>query len=403
MFPRFLYVFCFFLSVLFLCLHPLSENQFGTQSDEGYYYSYSKTISQNGVGSFHNLIHWYASSEQARKHPNPFRVGYLLLTSTLFKFFGPSYSLLGMVSLISFLIFLGVCFYFARKHFGIDVALMFVLLLSASPLMLGMSRRGLVDSSNNLLWGLAVWLFLDFLDKGSLFKYLLFLMSFFLCLVFKEISIVLLPFFIIFSFWGRHAYGIKISNGQIMGIILWPLLALGCMYGIVLGGWSDLGVLATSLFKTHYQSANPYALYYSSGPWYRYIVDFILLSPVTTLLCIGYVFYLFLNPPANWKKTYFLCYFIIVYSLLSSFQHSKVVRFAINLDMVMCLFSVFMVFELFRRLESQQREKWLLFALVIIFAVNFKSFLNIFYFPSLLDPISANLLSLQWFIPMSRF
>ena len=388
--------------VLFLSLNPLRESQFGPSSDEGYYCKYASLVVHQGQRGFNDLISWYASSDKARMHPAPVRVGYILLTAFLFKLFGvESFGVLGLISTLSFILFLYVCFYYVRKYFDLDTALLTVLLLASSPLMLGLSRRALVDSPVNLLWGLAVWLFLDVLSKPKGFSYIFFLITLLVAITFKETSLILIPFFVLAGIIGRRK-GAVIKTFQIWGVVICPLVFIFLFYGWVYGGLGPLKAAAMAIAKTHFSSnyPNPYAIYYCSGPWFKYLLDFLLLTPIVTLLFIGYAGYLCVHRTAlDFKKTYFMLYFVYVYGVLSSLAHTKVVRFVVNLEMVMGLFAVLMLVEVLKGLGDQKRKRWLVYAAVGIFLYNWLTFVGLFYKGSLLDPISRHLLVFRHFIP----
>ena len=51
---------------------------------------------------------------------------------------------------------------------------------------------------------------------------------------------------------------------------------------------------------------------------------------------------------------YFLLYFVYVYRVLSCLAHSKVVRYVVNLEMVMALFAVLMLMEVFKGPEVEK-------------------------------------------------
>ena len=107
---RIVLLFLIISSISFLIVNPLKQSQYGIQSDEGYYYSYTLFVQYQGVDAFRDLVKWYDSSLDSQQHPLPIRAGYLLLTAKLFDIFGPSYSVLGACSTVSFLLFLCVCF-----------------------------------------------------------------------------------------------------------------------------------------------------------------------------------------------------------------------------------------------------------------------------------------------------
>ncbi len=394
---------CIAGAVIFLCAHPLKANQFGPQSDEGYYYHYSNLVVLKGNNAFKELALWYGASDEAHQHPAPLRAGYILLTAGLFKIFGPSYSLLGLISTVSFLLFLTVCFYYSRRHFGGDVALLLTLFLSSSPLMLGLSRRALLDSPVNFLWGVGVGLFLWLLSYPALWKYTLFILTLSFSITVKEMSVVLIPFFVLAGMWGRSK-GRPVKTRQILGIIFIPAFVVLFFYAWVLGGLEPLRLAAAGVFKTHFDiqhsRLSPYAVYFCSGPWFRYLLDFLLLTPLVTILFIGYCFVFACEREAgDWKQKYFLGYFVFIYAVMSSLAHSKVVRVMVNLEMVMALFAVFMLMRLSARYPPERRKIWLLYTVFAVFLFNMEGFLRLFYFSGLLDPISYHLLVLRGFIP----
>jgi len=389
-----------FFSVLFLFSHPLDEKQFSTTADEGYYFRYASLISEEGIAVYPKLIADYAHNEKTRFYPAPSRIGYLLPAALLFKMFGPSYSLLAGISLFSFLSFLIVFFYFCRKHFGNNIAVFSTVLLSSSPLLLAMSRRALTDSTANLTWGLTAWLFLDYLVHRKQNTYSALILSLACAILIKESSLVLFPFLFITTLVYNSFHGQKkVKLICLGGIFLWPVIIVLTAFLLTLGGPAQFLQAIQGILLTHFNSplSNPYNLF-STGPWYRYIVDFLLLSPVTTLLFIGYAFYLVAIRSNDWKKIYFLLYFILVYGFSNLLQYSKVIRFVMNLDMVICLFSVLALYELFGGQNQGKGEKYLRISCLIIFFINFYTFLTMFYIGGLYDPISYHLLALRKFI-----
>ncbi len=388
--------------VVFLSLNPTARSCFGKNSDEGYYTRYVASVDEHGLSAFPRWIAWYASSEKARIHPAPVRAGYIILGAILFKLNGhPDVALLAFVSTISFFIFLFVCFHYVRKYFDLDTALLTVLFLASSPLMMGLSRRALIDSPANLLWALTLWLFLDVLLKPTRYSYGCFLISLMASISFKESSLILVPFFVMAGLLGRRN-GADITMAQIAGIVIYPMLFIVLFWGMICGGMGGLLAAVMAIAKTHLSShyQNSYAINYCSGPWFRYLLDFLLITPITTLLFIGYLGYFAIQRKAlDFIRSYFLLYFIFTYTLLSSLAHSKVVRFVVNLEMVMALFAVLMLKEIFKGCDERKMRIFLFYSALAIFMYNWSSFVELFYRPSLLDPITVYLLMARQFIP----
>jgi 4-amino-4-deoxy-L-arabinose transferase-like glycosyltransferase len=388
--------------VVFMTLHPIRYSVFGPTSDEGYYYKYASLVVRKGQGAFSTLISWYASSDEARKHPAPIRAGYILLSAFLFEIFGnPNYRILAFISSVSFFYFLCICFYYIRKYFDLDTALLSVLLLASSPLMLGLSRRALIESPLNMLWGLTVWLFLDVLLKPDRYSYIFFLGALIVSIMFKETSLILIPFFVAAGILGRRQ-GAVIRVSQIWGTVICPLVCVFLFYAWLYGGWGVLKTAFMAIAKTHLSSDNTsaYAINYCSGPWFKYLVDFLLVTPVETVLFIGYVGCLCIDREIlDLKKVYFLSYFVYVYGVLNMLSHTKVVRYVVNLEMVMAVFAILMLAEIFKRMGGKKGRHFLFIACLGIFLYNLFSFYDVFYKSSLLDPISHHLLVNRHFIP----
>jgi 4-amino-4-deoxy-L-arabinose transferase-like glycosyltransferase len=381
------------LSVFFLFNNQLNPSHFGKSSDEGYYLLYAKTIYANGPEAFNGLIKWYNESLEAQKHPSPIRYGYILLLSSSFELFGVSFSTIALISIISFVLFLILCFYKIRDYFNEDIALLTTLFLSSSPLLLGLSRRALADSLITFLWAGVFWAFLDVLARRSRHAHAALIIFLTAAIAVKESSIILLGFIVLISFVANRQ-GYSISMKQLYGIIILPILLTMLAYIFMYGGISGLNEILASIFSTHLQNthSNPYAIKYSSGPWFRYLVDFMLLTPIITLLFLAYVGMHLQKKDKCFYKTYALLFFAFIAGVLSCLPHSKVVRFVASLEMVMALCAAWALNELLK-------GRMLFYAVSLIVMYNWISFFNIFYKPALLDPISYHLFTLRHFAP----
>lgn len=390
-----------FVAVLLLAVgRYLTPESFHLKgSDEFYYLQYAQHIADNGARGFQDLVQWYAQSEENRYHPSPVRFAYVSLAALLVKIFGPSYSILVCISYASLLAFCAVCFYYARKLISDEFAVCFLLILCSSPLTLGMGCVALSDSFLNLLWGCSVWAFMDYIHKRSPGKMALLIVFLALSILTKESSVLLLGFVTVFILLARF-FKIPVVYKDLIPICGIPVAIVVLVYLTVLGGFANFSIFVHSLYLTHFvDQANAYALDFSGGPWFRYFVDFMLLSPVVTLIAVGYAGHLLLERSREWKHMFFLTYFAAIYIPLSLLQHTKVVRFVINLEMVLALFCAWAVLEFFKK--DIQKEKWggALLTLLAISAVSFSSFFKLFAVASMLDPITYHLVQIQGFIP----
>lgn len=378
-------------AVMYLCAHLLPEPRFSPYSDEGYYFHYAQTIAQKGTAGFQELLSWFSGSQQARLHPPPSRVGFVLSAALLFKTFGPGYFILGVFSVFCFILFLAVNFHFIRKYFGLDIALLATLLLSSSPLLLGMARRALIDSVLNLWWALALWLFLEFLLERKARSYWLFLSSLVMAVLFKEGSVILLVFFLpvmVFSRWlGLKAVPWRYVVMTAAGGVLIP----AAVYIFVLGGMAAFEQAMRCLWdiQLHITQFNPYVAKYCTGPWYRYLLDFMLLNPGVTVFFAGYGLWVLLGRAQEIKRLCLLFYFVIMYAALTWLQNNINVRFAMSLEIVMGLFAACALYEVS---AGRGKAAYAVLIAVAIFAFNLYSFIEIFEVNGILDPVTRHLL-----------
>lgn len=376
-----------------------SEDEFFKKADEGHYLAFARLVNEHGISEFPKLAETYINNPKARAFPAPLRVGHILITAFWLKIFGPTFVSLAWFSFFCFVSFLLISFYFAKKHFGRDVAYIFTLLLSSSPLMMAMGRRALSDMHGNLIMGITIWLFLDFLGDSRKFKYFLFIIFFYFSALVREYSFILVLFFAAFFFVYQFGYKKKISYAYLLGVVALPLFMAGATYCILFGGITNVINLLKAIFYAHAQPPDQYAYLFCMGPWYRFVIDFMLLTPITTLLFIGYFSHKLLKRAIEWKSAYFMAYFMTVFIVLGNAKYSKVVRFAINLETVIALFAALFIFEVFSRIEHKGRAAVIFLSAFAIFVINYRGFIDLFCFNGIYDPVSYFLLAARKIIP----
>jgi 4-amino-4-deoxy-L-arabinose transferase-like glycosyltransferase len=396
---RFIIIALILFSLFSVFVTTPSENSFRKKADEGYYFTFARLASDRGISEFPKLAETYINDINARIFPAPLRVGHILVTAFWFKIFGPTFTSLAWFSFLCFALFLAVSFYFAKRHFGEDVAYIFTLLLSSSPLMMGMGRRALSDMHGNFIMGITVWLFLDFLEDKNKLKYSILIVFLFWSVLVREYSLILVLFFTVFFFIYRYGYKKKLSYAYLFGLIALPSIMSVATYPIFFGGIPNTVNLLKSVLNTYAQPPDQYGYLFCTGPWFRYIVDFLLLTPITTLLCIGYFSHKLLKRAIEWKLMYFMVYFMIVFIVLDAITIFKIVRFVINLETVIALLATLFIFEIFSRVERGKRETLIFLAALAIFVINYRGFVDLFCFNDIYDPASYFLLVARKMIP----
>jgi len=373
------------------------ENQFCKITDEAYYLEYSKELSINGILSYPALVKKYIENESLWIWPSPLRVGYFILSSAWFKLAGVSFRSLSLLSLFCFFLYLLVSFHFSRKLFGLDASVLIVLLLAFSPLTMGMAMRALTDSMGNLFIACSIWMFLDFLSEQKILKFILFEVVYVYSIIVREQSITLVCFFCLFFLIYKYGYKAEIKMKYFFAILLTPFILVGLIWFIASQNF-DYVFKVCKLWRT-LPGINEYSIIHCRGPWFRYIIDFILISPVTTVFSLSFVSYCFINKKMfeDYKVTYFLTLFVVYFILLSSFDYNKNIRYALTLDMILRVFAVFLIKEIFR--GSKFAYRFGFFTAVSLCALDYNNFLYLFCIERVYDPVSLVLLRVRNFIP----
>jgi hypothetical protein len=262
---------------------------------------------------------------------------------------------------------------------------------------MAISRRALSDSFVALFMTLSIWLFLDIiLNKGNIIKKCFFVASFTLSILSKESSVIFLAPFLVYSLVHKFKYQGKIKMSELFFIFASPIALTAFVYLNLSGGFSNILSVARIILTS--PATNKYAFLYGSGPWFRYVIDYILLSPWVMLLSLGYIYYLLLNlKNIDSIDTYFLVIMITSFILFNLF--TKNLRYIMVLDMPIRLFAVSMMCKLIQ--IGNKRLKFIIIsiAVLLICVSDFILFNKFFVKKDLYDPTSVYLLKIRRIIP----
>lgn len=392
-------IYCWFLTLVSAGLvgfNLLNEAQFSWGADEGYYYTFVSFFAKEGFACFPKLINMFWADSQLQWYPTPSRLGYIIPAGMLFKLW-PSMAALGLFSFICYSLALYVNHHFALKILkDRSSAYIMTAVLASSPLLMAMGRRALTEELLFLLWISILWLCTDYaLNKER--RHLGPICALFIwALMVKESSFILLPFIIMSCVMGHSSPGRPWR--QITSVMLALVLGVFLVPGMIVGFelWAK-HLVSLSKLGGEAVMVNPYVRDYCQGPWFRYIVDALLLSPIVTLIAIGFTGHMLLSRGEFKLPYWWLFFFVLVYLGCTSLQMN--VRYVISLEAVYALFAALALTAFLGRFNDErlrQRVGALLVSAIVV--VNWAFFYNIFVVRGLLDPISSHLLMLQQFI-----
>jgi 4-amino-4-deoxy-L-arabinose transferase-like glycosyltransferase len=369
------------------------------RGDDQYYLRYLQTVSAGGLSAFPKLFEQWCANPVDRIFPSPLRVGFVVTSVAWGKLVGADYRSLQTLSLACFLLLVVVNYAFARRHFDEDRACLVAALAGFSPLLMGLSRLAFADSYAALCTTIAIWMFLEVVeDPESRKKQFGFAAVLAWAVLVKEPSVLVVPGFIAFLLYERF---VRREPHPLLRSAT-PFLLAGAAVATVLvlaaGGFEPLARTLRAVAVS--PATNRYALRFGSGPWFRPILDFLLLSPWPTLLAIGWFWSTALRLKSgryDRASVYFAIVSVGMLVALSFF--TKNVRYAAALELPIRMFAVLIVCELAQ--ASGARRPGLLagVAVVVLCLLDQRNFELFWVEHPGADPITHFLASVREIVP----
>jgi len=372
--------------------------RFQSQKDEGVYLYYAVRVSREGPAVFPGLFAEYHRDEAVLKYyPSPLRLTTIGMDAAAVRMGGENFQSLQWLSLASFLALLAVLGWALVRVGEAEIAGWVVLLVAASPLLLGMARRALSDSLVSALMAGGLLLLTDTLLRGGNWKrWTAVALLYALAFLSKESGLLLIPISLALLAWWRFARGRSIGLGPVLAVSVLPLLGAALAVSAAAGG---LGT-AWETFRVTLGSAqtNAYALKYGSGPWLRYILDFLLLSPGPALLYLGWLGLLLGS--GEGKEAEWMWAGVPVLFLVLSATSTKNVRYAMMLEIPVRLGAVFLL----QRWSARIRRPWARAAVIVLpvtllAALDLASFHDLFVRQEIYDPMTVVLMTARGLLP----
>jgi 4-amino-4-deoxy-L-arabinose transferase-like glycosyltransferase len=161
-------------------------------------------------------------------------------------------------------------------------------LMAVAPTQIHMSQHALVDGFFTFWALLALWLFWENLQTPRDWRWLTaYIAAFALLVLTKENSFFVWVALVALLITNRWLQFGTVTRELVIATILGPLLGVVAL--VFLAGGIDVFVQSYQLsvgknFQLHY------AILTGDGPWYRYLVDLLLVSPIILILAFGTIF-----------------------------------------------------------------------------------------------------------------
>lgn len=358
--------------------------------DEATYQRYAQTLSEQGFSGIRELIGIWPQDEVLNKGPLPFRLFFIGCVALANQLYG-EVSLVAQAAL-SALFGLGivvVSFLLARRWCGPVVATATALLVAFSPLMTALSRRGLQDTCFSFIVLLTLWCLDRAVRHNKTLDFGLLFVTLTAGFLTKESMVFFYPVFFMMVLIGAKLT-LRTATKTAIVFLLAPLVHT-VVVAIVSGGFSTM--MATYRAYWDMQGQIPYALQYQQGPWFRYLIDFMLVAPIPLILAL--IGSASIPPDPRLRSGQLVAaMFLVVGLLVFSLAPILNIRFVLALDFPLRLAATLGIATL---AHTAARHKTLQTAImVVLFAAvlahDIRQFHTLFETGGIYDPVTAELI-----------
>lgn len=308
--------------------------------DEGIYTQEAKTIVLEGGEGIKLLIREYNLNKELWIYPPPIRVGYLWLLASVMKMTKRTDEKVGAyVSCAFSIISLLLLIIMGLRFFNPWIALSALLFTTVSPMDLAIARRTWQDAMLGCV-GLSLIYFCCELTRNAhrIIWYILFVIVGSYSILIKESGIFLYGLCMLWLLWTLF---IK-EKSYLKGFLLMIVSAVGISISVLTLTHAAGGIRPVIEVLTHVKEAMPtniYAVEYQSGPWYRLLQGFWIISPVNAFLCVlGITGAFFTSLPDNKNRN---AIFGIIFFMLAFMTITIITPYCQNLRYVSVLFVPF--------------------------------------------------------------
>lgn len=359
--------------------------------DEAIYGLFIKTLGQKGIAGLQILIQNFTLDPVLIKGPLPFRILYIYSGFWCWKIFGGDILVnLAWISFVSGIGTIIIGYLLLEKWFNPAIAFWTAILLIVSPLGTALSRRALQDNLFTFIVTASIYCYHLCWQRKKAVNYIIWGLILLAGLLTKESMLFLYPCYGLLGlyYWRKTSY--KFHWQLLLPLIIAPLIYLAI--SIWVAGSISL-YIDTYLAYSKIQKTIEYAAKFQQGPWFRYIIDLLLISPLTYLLALFGAVNLSKNPNNNNDGRNLSLIYIISTLVVFSFMPIINVRFILFLDIPLRALAVLGIFFFTNNIKSTNLRYLAAGILIItVLAVDIIQFYNIFIKANVYDPVTAILI-----------
>lgn len=315
------------------------------------------------------------------------RIGFLLpayLVAEQFHF--GNFAALRSIAAAASILMLGLCAVFAYRLGGSIPMIGLTALIAYSPLQIYLSQRALIDGYFAFWAVAAVWLAWENLQRPHQLPWLVAYASCLTILILTKESgafvVVALVALFVCCRWlplGQPTFALFLTTA------LGPAIAVLFLAAMIGGLGEFLRFYLT--FETK-SITNLYCIAAQDGPWYRYVIDFIMVTPVVTLLGIGRLFQL---RRTDSRELFMAVFLGLSFVFMSCVTYGMSLRFAAYWEIPLCWLAFSQLVSLSEKFQRFSPTIILALLLSVVSVVGLHQYQRFFVKGGVYDPVTASL------------
>ena len=356
--------------------------------DENYYRLYLSELIAVGVKNYPKITTAYtaAQSEMPNAVIPPTRFLFLTTAYALNRIFGiePFVALRDTACIFASLTLVVTALFVARAA-SLEAALGVTALMACAPLQIQLAQRVYIDGFFTFWAMLSLWALWENLRAPNRYGWLLlYALSLALMVLTKENAafiFIALCGIVLLNHWLKFG---TVTPRLLAAMVVGP--TLGAMTLILLCG----GVrqcIELYLMNVHKSAELSYAIKTGDGPWHRYLIDLVIISPVVMLLAISGLF-------QEMKKLslYLIVFMVISYVVMANIRYGMNLRYAAIWDLPLRWLAFAQLAALSVRVGKKYGTYFLVASVLLICALELRQYVIFFVDHAMYDPVTPAML-----------
>jgi hypothetical protein len=374
---------------VFVRLYPSAGyRHLGT--DERGYMVFVKQIQKAGVWNYDAVVRVYVERQyKLREAVVPAtRLGFLVPAALCADWFDlRAFTALRLVAATAGVLLLFLCAFFAYRMGGPVPMIGMTALVATAPLEIYLCQRAMIDGYFAFWAVAALWLTWENLQHPKHFGWLI---SYTLCL-----SILVLTkenaAFVVFAIFAILLLNRFLRIGTVTpqflaATVIGPAFAVLLLVALV-GGiseWIRFYLMFVAKSRTNF-----YSIVAQDGPWYRYAVDFVLISPALVAFACGWIFQLKRSNRADVFMAVFLAFTLIPMSCVT---YGMSLRYAAFCDIALSWLAIRQILATSQRFRSIRFPLLATVLFLTLSAIGVSQYIRFFVTGEVYDPNTAALI-----------